>query len=216
MAINQGVRICTETGTISAAEVLLIKERSRPFVQMSIACLFFLTAVALNILLPRYRHNIPEIVKHLLLLFSAIMCVHIMEYAYMWYEIFGHIRSILKETLQTAHQLIDDNRSALEKSLQSTNKLAESAATCGLSNVYSSRKDVKGDIYDAIENANLKLSEKQVVLLQGTPPVEPLAANFVADHFLKTKRFMVKRMTNGTQPIVGLQATLESEGNCEL
>ena len=476
------MRICTETGTISGAEVLLMKERSRPFVRMTIACLFFLTAVALNILLPRYWHNIPEIVKHLLLLFSAIMCVHIMEYAYMWYEIFGHIRSILKETLQTTHQLIDDNRSALEKSLQSTNKLAESAATCGLSNVYCSRKDVKSDIYDAIENAgkrlwllgitlsenihldellstlnkkitrgidvkillldafqgpavfrtliesaaqeivnstnangtkreptdvffhqrlysdfthvcdrllnypnvgdrvrfytycptcwmmivdnvahfqpytygqstsqhpvnvctsanmpvfkfqmqpngrpfeiledhflklwmtsnvdlfhveakiadrnriikdvfnfhptwfkhayailhthqnkvpsiidkrksprqswewnqptlsiylpdlkiaihanicdyshegmsvqlenaNLKLSEKQVVLLQGTPPVEPLAANFVADHFLKTKRFMVKRMTNGTQPIVGLQATLESEGNCEL
>ncbi|MEK7852968.1 MAG: hypothetical protein AAB243_04140 [Planctomycetota bacterium] len=141
-------------------EVLIMKERSRPFVRMTIACLFFLTAVALNILLPRYWHNIPEIVKHLLLLFSAIMCVHMIEYAYLWWEIFGHIKSILKETLQATHQLIDDNKSSLEKSLQTTNRLIGSATTCGLTNIYCSRKDVKGDIYDAIENA-----EKRVWLL---------------------------------------------------
>lgn len=89
-----------------------MKERSRPLVRMTIACLFFLTAVALNILLPRYWHNIPEIVKHRLLLFSAIMCVHMIEYAYLWWEIFGHIKSILKETLQATHQLIDALRSS--------------------------------------------------------------------------------------------------------
>src|SRR5574341_1754547 len=107
-------------------------EKPRPFVRMLIAGFFFLTAVALNILLPRYWHNIPEIVKHLLLIFSAIMCVHILEYAYLWWEIFGHIRSILKETLQATHQLIDNNRNSLEKSLKTTNQLIGSAATCGL------------------------------------------------------------------------------------
>ncbi|NUO07071.1 MAG: hypothetical protein HUU08_00075 [Candidatus Brocadia sp.] len=132
----------------------------RPFIRMVIACIFFLSAVALNILLPRYWHNIPEIVKHLLLVFSAIMCVHIMEYAYLWWEIFGHIRSILKETLQATHQLIDDNRNSLEKSLQTTNQLISAAANCGLTNLYCSRKDVRGDIYDAVENA-----EKRVWLL---------------------------------------------------
>ncbi|MEP9409871.1 MAG: hypothetical protein HRF42_00430 [Candidatus Brocadia sp.] len=134
--------------------------RPRPFVRMLIAGFFFLAAVTLNILLPRYWHNIPEIVKHLLLIFSAIMCVHILEYAYLWWEIFGHIRSILKETLQATHQLIDNNRSSLEKFLQTSNRLISSAATCGLTNIYCSRKDVKGDIYDAIENA-----EKRIWLL---------------------------------------------------
>lgn len=127
---------------------------------MLIAVFFFLTAVTLNILLPRYWHNIPKIVKHLLLIFSAIMCVHILEYAYLWWEIFGHIRCILKETLQATHQLIDNNRSSLEKFLHSSNRLISAAATCGLTNIYCSRKDVKGDIYDAIENA-----EKRVWLL---------------------------------------------------
>jgi len=74
-----------------------MNERPRPFARMLIACFFFISAVTLNILLPRYWHNTPEIVKHLLLVFSAIMCVHIMEYAYLWWEIFGHIRNILKE-----------------------------------------------------------------------------------------------------------------------
>lgn len=137
-----------------------MREIPRPFIRMVIACFFFLSAVTLNILLPRYWQNIPEIVKHLLLVFSAIMCVHIMEYAYLWWEIFGHIRSILKETLQATHQLIDDNKSSLEKSLQTTNRLIGSAATCGLTNIYCSRKDVRGEIYDAIETA-----EKRVWLL---------------------------------------------------
>ncbi|MBI5307145.1 MAG: phosphatidylserine/phosphatidylglycerophosphate/cardiolipin synthase family protein [Planctomycetes bacterium] len=82
------------------------------------------------------------------------------EYAYLWWEIFGHIQSILKETLQATHQLIDDNRCSLEKSLQTTNQLIRSATTCGLTNIYCSRKEVKGDIYDAIESA-----EKRVWLL---------------------------------------------------
>lgn len=137
-----------------------MSERPRPLIRMAIACFFFLIAVTLNILLPRYWQNIPEVVKHLLLLFSAIMCVHLIEYAYLWWEIFGHIRSILKETLQATHQLIDNNRNSLENSLQTTNRLIGSATTCGLTNIYCSRKDVKGDIYDAIENA-----EKRVWLL---------------------------------------------------
>lgn len=62
--------------------------------------MFLLSAVTPNILLPRYWHNMPEIVKHLLLVSSARMYVHITEYAYLWLEIFGHIRSILKETIQ--------------------------------------------------------------------------------------------------------------------
>lgn len=105
-----------------------MSERPRAFAWMLIACLFFISAVSLNILLPCYWHNTPEIVKHLLLVFSAIMCVHIMEYAYLWWEIFGHIRNILKETLQdsavfrtllesTAHEaakLINTDRSNTE------------------------------------------------------------------------------------------------------
>jgi len=83
-----------------------------------------------------------------------------MEYAYLWWEIFGHIRNILKETLQATHQLIDDNRNSIEKSLQTANQLIGTASTCGLTNIYYSRKDVKGDIYGAIENA-----EKRVWLL---------------------------------------------------
>src|SRR5574337_376232 len=119
--------------------------RPKPFVRMIIACLFFLTAVTLNILLPRYWHNIPEIVKHLLLIFSAIMCVHIMEYAYLWWEIFGHIRHIMEDTLQATHQLIDTNRNSLENFLQTTNQLMGSATSCGLTNIYCSRKVVKRD-----------------------------------------------------------------------
>lgn len=161
-----------------------MSERPRPFARMLIACFFFVTAVALNILLPRYWHNIPEIVKHLLLVFSAIMCVHIMEYAYLWWEIFGHIRIILKETLQATHQLIDDNRNAIEKSLQTTNQLIGTASTCGLTNIYCSRKDVKGDIYDAIENA-----EKRIWLLGIT-----LTENVHLDELLPT---LNEKITNG-------------------
>jgi hypothetical protein len=153
-----------------------MKDRSRPFVRMVIACIFFLIAVTLNVLLPRYWHNIPEIIKHLLLVFSAIMCVHIMEYAYLWWEIFGHIRSILQETLQATHQLIDDNRNSIEKSLQTANQLIGTASTCGLTNIYCSRKDVKGDIYNAIENA-----EKRV-WLQGIT----LSENVQLDELLPT------------------------------
>ncbi len=153
-----------------------MSEKPRPFARMLIACLFFITAVTLNILLPRYWHNTPEIVKHLLLVFSAIMCVHIMEYAYLWWEIFGHIRNILKETLQATHQLIDENRNSLEKSLQTTNQLIGTASACGLTNIYCSRKDVKGDIYDAIENA-----EKRIWLLGIT-----LSENVHLDELLPT------------------------------
>ncbi|MCF6155496.1 MAG: hypothetical protein E3K36_09630 [Candidatus Brocadia sp.] len=161
-----------------------MNERPRPFVRMLIAGFFFLAAVTLNILLPRYWHNIPEIVKHLLLIFSAIMCVHILEYAYLWWEIFGHIRSILKETLQATHQLIDNNRSSLEKFLQASNRLISSAATCGLTNIYCSRKDVKGDIYDAVENA-----EKRVWLLGIT-----FSENVHLDELLST---LSKKISDG-------------------
>lgn len=153
-----------------------MSERPRPFVRMVIACVFFISAVTLNILLPRYWHNTPEIVKHLLLVFSAIMCVHIMEYAYLWWEIFGHIRTILKETLLATHQLIDENRNSLEKSLQTTNQLIGTASACGLTNIYCSRKDVKGDIYDAIEDA-----EKRIWLLGIT-----LSENVHLDELLPT------------------------------
>ena len=55
------------------------------------------------------------------------------------------------------------------------------------------------------------LSEGQIVILQGTPPPEPLAANFILDHFLKIKKFVVKRIGDGHQPIIGLQAISENE-----
>lgn len=142
-------------------------ERPRPFARMIIAFFFFLSSVALYIVLPRYWHSIPEIIKHLLLVFSAIMCVHIMEYAYLWWEIFGHIRDILKETLQATHQLIEENRVSLEKSLQATNQLIGSASTCGLTSIYSSRKIIKGNIYDAIENAGKRIWLLGITLSEG-------------------------------------------------
>ncbi len=161
-----------------------MSEKPRPFARMLIACFFFISAVSLNILLPRYWHNTPEIIKHLLLVFSAIMCVHIMEYAYLWWEIFGHIRNILKETLQATHQLIEDNRNSIEKSLQTANQLIGTASACGLTNIYCSRKDVKGDIYDAIENA-----EKRV-WLQGIT----LSENVHLDELLPT---LNEKITSG-------------------
>ncbi len=173
-----------DTPKLYESEAITMSERPRPFVRMLIAGFFFLAAVTLNILLPRYWHNIPEIVKHLLLIFSAIMCVHILEYAYLWWEIFGHIRSILKETLQATHQLIDNNRGSLEKFLQTSNRLISSAATCGLTHIYFSRKDVKGDIYDAIENA-----EKRVWLLGIT-----FSENVHLDELLST---LSKKMEGG-------------------
>jgi len=107
-----------------------------------------------------------------------------MEYAYLWWEIFGHIRSILQETLQATHQLIDDNRNSLEKSLQTSNQLIGTASACGLTNIYSSRKDVKGDIYNAIENA-----EKRVWLLGIT-----LSENVHLDELLPT---LSEKITGG-------------------
>ena len=62
-----------------------------------------------------------------------------------------------------------------------------------------------------LEATTLPMLEGQVVTLQGESPKEPIAANFVVDHFLKIKRFKVRRVTNGLQPIIGLQAILESE-----
>jgi hypothetical protein len=41
--------------------------------------------------------------------------------------------------------------------------------------------------------------------------VEPLAANFIVDHFLKKKKFVVRRIAEGLQPIIGLQAVPEGE-----
>ncbi|GAB62490.1 MAG: hypothetical protein DWB56_01520 [Candidatus Jettenia sp.] len=173
-----------------------MSEKPRPIVRLLIACLFFLIAVLLNILLPLYWHTVPEIVKHLLLIFSAIMCVHIMEYTYLWWEIFGHIKDILKETLQTTNRLIDDNRISLEKYLQTTNRLIGSAALCGLTNIYSTRKDVKSDIYDAIENA-----EKRVWLLGIT-----FSENLHLDELLST---LQKKISHGLDVKILLLDALE-------
>lgn len=88
--------------------------RPRPFIRMLIACLFFFVATTLYLLLPRYWHDIPEIIKHLLLVFSAIMCIHIMEYTFFWWEIFGHMKNIIQETLQPTNHLINENKNSLE------------------------------------------------------------------------------------------------------
>lgn len=132
-------------------------DKPRPFVRMSIAGSLFLTAVTLYILLPRYWHNIPEAIKHLLLVLSAVMCIHIMDYAFFWVEIFGHIKSILKESLHPTNQLINDHRASMEKLLYTANQLAGTAASCGLTNIYCSRNDTKDAIYNAINNAEKRL-----------------------------------------------------------
>ena len=134
-----------------------MSEKPRPFARMLIACFFFLTAVALYILIPLYWHDIPEIVKHLLLVLCAVMCIHIIEYAYFWKDIFGQIKSLLEETLHPTNQLIDSNRTLIEKFLRTSNQLIGTAAICGLTNIYCSRKDTKDDLYNAVKNAEKRL-----------------------------------------------------------
>jgi hypothetical protein len=85
------------------------------------------------------------------------MCIHIIEYAFFWWEIYGHMKSILKDTLLSTNQLINDNRNSIEKLLCSSNKLIDTSITCGLTNIYCSRNDAKGDIYNAIKNAEKRL-----------------------------------------------------------
>ena len=123
-----------------------MSEKPRPFARMLTSMLLlFLTAVALYILLPLYWHNIPEIIKHLLLVLCAVMCIHIIEYAYFWKDIFGQIKSLLEETLHPTNQLINSNRTLIEKFLCTSNQLIGTAAICGLTNIYCSRKDTKND-----------------------------------------------------------------------
>jgi hypothetical protein len=85
------------------------------------------------------------------------MCIHLIEYAFFWWEIFGHMRGIFKETLYTTNQLINDNRTSLEKFLYTSNQLIGTAAICGLTNIYCSRKDAKDGIYNSIKNAEKRL-----------------------------------------------------------
>ncbi len=134
-----------------------MSEKPRPFARMFISCFFFLTAVALYILLPLYWHNIPEIIKHLLLVLCAVMCVHIIEYAFFWWEIFGQIKNILEETIRPTNQLINSNRTLIEKSLRTSNQLIGTAAICGLTNKYCYSKDTKDHIYNAVKNAEKRL-----------------------------------------------------------
>jgi hypothetical protein len=61
-----------------------------------------------------------------------------------------------------------------------------------------------------IENIS-GLSNGQIVCLQGTSLPEPFEVNYIMDHFLKIKRFMIKRIENGLQPIVGVQTITEAE-----
>ena len=66
-----------------------------------------------------------------------------------------------------------------------------------------------------LEATDLPLNEGQIVTLQGTSPKEPLVANFIVDHFLEKKRFMVRQIANGSLPIIGLQAVPEGERHNE-
>ena len=134
-----------------------MSEKPRPFARMSMVCLLFLITVSLYVLLPRYWHDIPETVKHLFLVLSALMCIHIIEYAFFWWEIFGHMKSIFTETLYPTNKLINDNRALIEKSLCSSNQLIGTAAVCGLTDIYYSRKDTKEHIYNAVKNAERRL-----------------------------------------------------------
>lgn len=134
-----------------------MSEKPRPFVRMLMVCILFLITVSLYVLLPRYWHDIPETVKHLFLVLSALMCIHIIEYAFFWWEIFGHIKSIFTETLNPTNKLINDNRALIEKSLCSSNQLFGTAAVCGLTDIYYSRNDTKEHIYNAVKNAERRL-----------------------------------------------------------
>jgi hypothetical protein len=61
-----------------------------------------------------------------------------------------------------------------------------------------------------IENIS-GLSNEQIVCLQGTFPPEPFEVNYIMDHFLKIKRFMIMRIDDRLQPIVGVQTITEAE-----
>jgi hypothetical protein len=63
-----------------------------------------------------------------------------------------------------------------------------------------------------IENIS-GLSNGQIICLQGTSPPEPFEVNYIMDHFLKIKRFMIKRIANGLQPIIGVQSITKTERN---
>ena len=65
-----------------------------------------------------------------------------------------------------------------------------------------------------IENIS-GLSNGQIVCLRGTSPTEPFEANYIIDHYLKNKRFMIMRVENGLQPIVGVQTITEAERVCK-
>ena len=130
-----------------------MSEKRRPFVRMLIVCIFFLVTVTFYVLLPRYWHNIPEIIKHLLLVLSAIMCIHIIEYAFFWWEIFGHMKDIFEEALLPTDQLINNNRAIIEEFICSSNQIIATAASCGLTNIYDSRKDTKDDLYNSVRSA---------------------------------------------------------------
>lgn len=66
-----------------------------------------------------------------------------------------------------------------------------------------------------VEAADLLRDKGQVVTLQGESSIEPRVADFIADHFLNNKQFVIRRITNGSQPVIGLQIAPEEGGQNE-
>jgi len=56
-----------------------------------------------------------------------------------------------------------------------------------------------------------ELCEGQTVILEDAYIEEPFAASFIIDYFLRIKSYKIKRIEEGSQPIIGLQANLEGE-----
>jgi hypothetical protein len=104
---------------------------------LALIILYFVAAKVI-----KYIPNLSEeaeIIKHLILTLIAVMGVHLLERAWLWRDI------------------AEWNRSSLEGVLQSTDKLVESAAACGLEKVYSSRKEAKDEIIKAINGSKERI-----------------------------------------------------------
>lgn len=108
------------------------------------AGIFFIALIVLYFLVPQIaRLLIPklyiEMIRHLLLILSAMMGVHLLERAYLQEE--------------TKKVIMNSLKSAINPSM----KLLDQADNCGLSMVYTDRKAVQEEIFKIVANAKERL-----------------------------------------------------------
>ena len=67
------------------------------------------------------------------------------------------MKDIFEEALLPTDQLINNNRAIIEEFICSSNQIIATAASCGLTNIYDSRKDTKDDLYNSVRSAEKRL-----------------------------------------------------------